>query len=127
MDHGHLLALDTPEALMRSLPGKTTLEITSRLDGVAPGEVTDDLVRLAGVERVERVQAAGPAGPPGVLAPLDGGGELRLRLYVSGDAPQLVAPVAGALAARGLPLTDVKLGTPSLEDVFIELTGRTLR
>ena len=27
MDHGHLLALDTPAALTRSLPGKTTLEI----------------------------------------------------------------------------------------------------
>jgi ABC-2 type transport system ATP-binding protein len=127
MDHGHLLALDTPEALMRSLPGKTTLEITSRLDGVPAGDVTDDLVGLAGVERVERVHAAGPGGPPGMSAPPDGDGELRLRLYVSGDAPQLVAPVAGALAARGLPLTDVKLGTPSLEDVFIELTGRTLR
>ena len=27
MDRGHLLALDTPAALTRSLPGKTTLEI----------------------------------------------------------------------------------------------------
>jgi ABC-2 type transport system ATP-binding protein len=126
MDHGHLLALDTPEALMRSLPGKTTLEVSSRLDGVAVGDVTAALAALAGVERVERMPAAGPSGPPG--APLaDGNGDLRLRLYLSGDAPQLVAPVAGALAERGLPLTDVKLGTPSLEDVFIELTGRTLR
>ena len=29
MDHGHLLALDTPEALMRSLPGRPTLELTT--------------------------------------------------------------------------------------------------
>src|SRR5205085_9236774 len=29
MDHGHLLALDTPEALMRSLPGRTTLEVST--------------------------------------------------------------------------------------------------
>src|SRR5579884_133093 len=29
MDHGKLLALDTPEALMRSLAGETTLELTA--------------------------------------------------------------------------------------------------
>jgi len=69
---------------------------------------------------VERLQ---PAGGPEAAAPV----ELRLRLYVSADAPLLVAPVATALVGHGLALTDVRLGIPSLEDVFIELTGRTLR
>ena len=50
-----------------------------------------------------------------------------MRLYVTGDAPLLVAPAAAVLAEHGLALTDVKLGTPTLEDVFIHLTGRTLR
>ncbi len=53
--------------------------------------------------------------------------QLRLRLYVSGEAPQLVAPAAALLADRGLSLTGVELGAPTLEDVFIHLTGRTLR
>ena len=39
----------------------------------------------------------------------------------------LVAPAAAVLAEHGLALQDVKLGTPTLEDVFIHLTGRTLR
>jgi hypothetical protein len=39
----------------------------------------------------------------------------------------LVSPAASALGEHGLGLTDVKLGSPSLEDVFIHLTGRTLR
>jgi hypothetical protein len=38
-----------------------------------------------------------------------------------------VAPAAAVLAERGLPLSDVALGAPTLEDVFIDLTGRTLR
>jgi len=36
-------------------------------------------------------------------------------------------PVATLLAERGLRLTGVELGTPSLEDVFIHHTGRALR
>src|SRR5204863_8021923 len=37
MDHGHLLALDTPPALMRSLPGNATLEVSTRMsNGRAP-------------------------------------------------------------------------------------------
>ena len=51
----------------------------------------------------------------------------RVRLYVTSDAASLVAPAASLLAARGLELGAVKLGSPTLEDVFIHLTGRTLR
>jgi ABC-2 type transport system ATP-binding protein len=46
---------------------------------------------------------------------------------VSGEASQLVAPTATLLADRGLSLSGVELGEPTLEDVFIHLTGRTLR
>jgi hypothetical protein len=46
---------------------------------------------------------------------------------VSGEASQLVGPAATLLADRGLALSGVELGAPTLEDVFIHLTGRTLR
>jgi hypothetical protein len=46
---------------------------------------------------------------------------------VTGDAPLMVAPVAAAVAQRRGRLTDVTIGTPSLEDVFIALTGRAMR
>jgi ABC-2 type transport system ATP-binding protein len=118
MDHGKLLALDTPAALMRSVPGGTTLELATRTDDpVLAGKAVATLGALAEVERAERV-GAGEDGQPG---------ELRVRLYVSGDAPLLVAPAAAALDALGLQLTGVKLGIPTLEDVFIDLTGRALR
>ncbi len=132
MDHGKLLALDTPEALMRSVPGGTTLELTARVDD--PQLAERAVAALAALSQVERVERLGPAeggngaGPPGLPPPPpQSSGELRVRLYVSGDAPLLVAPAAAALTALGLVLSDVKLGIPTLEDVFIDLTGRALR
>ena len=116
MDKGRLLALDTPTALMRSLPGRTTLELGTDAGDDGDG-VLSALEELPGVERVEQVHTPGDDAPA----------ELRVRLYVTGDAPPLVAPAASLLERVGRTLTDVKLGTPTLEDVFIHLTGRALR
>jgi ABC-2 type transport system ATP-binding protein len=122
MDHGHLLALDTPDALIGSLEGEGTLELTA--DRAADGAVVDALATLAGVEKVETVHHADGNGDQ--EAPPDSE-PLRVRLYLTGDAALCVAPAAAVLAEHGLALQDVKLGTPTLEDVFIHLTGRTLR
>jgi ABC-2 type transport system ATP-binding protein len=118
MDHGGLLALDTPEALMRSLMGSSTLELAVRAGDGDSLALLDALRRLPQVERVERL---GPPAADGQPA------ELRVRCYISGEAPALLAPAAALLAERGLTLTSVELGAPTLEDVFIHLTGRTLR
>ena len=80
-------------------------------DGAAELEA---LARLSGVEKVERVADSAP-------------GTVRVRVYVTGEAPMMVAPVATTLAELGISLNDVRLGEPSLEDVFISLTGRALR
>ncbi|HEX2043511.1 MAG TPA: ABC transporter ATP-binding protein [Acidimicrobiales bacterium] len=117
MDKGKLLALDTPVALMRSLPGRTTLELGTDAGADGGDGVLSALAELPGVERVEQVHAPGNGSS----------GELRVRLYVTGEAPPLVAPAATLLGRVGRTLTDVKLGTPTLEDVFIHLTGRALR
>jgi len=111
MDHGKLLALDRPDVLTRKLPGRTTLEVAMSGENGGFAAAVDTLERLDGVERLERLERS------------DG----HVRLYVSGDAPLMVAPVATALAAHGITLSDVKIGEPSLEDVFISLTGRALR
>jgi ABC-2 type transport system ATP-binding protein len=122
MDHGRLLALDTPEALMRSLVGEGTLELAA--DRPADGAVVEALAALDGVDRAERLQLA--AEENGASEAPDAQ-PLRVRLYLTGDAALHVAPAAAVLAAHGLALQDVKLGAPTLEDVFIHLTGRTLR
>ncbi len=117
MDHGKLLALDTPEALMRGLPGSATLELTTLAGD--PGQRERVLAAMATIDQVQRVER--------VDGEMNGDGELRMRLYLAGDAPPLVAPAATRLAEEGLALRDVKIRTPTLEDVFIHLTGRALR
>ncbi|HZD00425.1 MAG TPA: ATP-binding cassette domain-containing protein [Actinomycetes bacterium] len=145
MDHGKLLALDTPDALTALVPGQSTLELGIQPDGAGPEGIdglATALSALPGVERVERVQR-GPAGPahptaggfPGGGPPFmaaapatgNGGGGLHLRLYCEGEAAGLVPPVVRAIGERGATLADLRLGRPSLEDVFIHLTGRGLR
>ena len=72
------------------------------------------------------MHAAAEDGAPGASPPADSQ-PLRVRLYLTGDAALLVAPAAAVLTEHGLALQDVKLGAVTLEDVFIHLTGRTLR
>jgi ABC-2 type transport system ATP-binding protein len=117
MDHGRLLALDTPAALMRSLSGSSTLELTTGTS--TDGDLAAALTALPGVERVEHFEAASEDGQPAAGT--------RFRLYLSGAGAPLVAPAAALLADRDVALSDVKLGAPTLEDVFIHLTGRSLR
>jgi ABC-2 type transport system ATP-binding protein len=113
MDHGKLLALDTPLALTRSLPGSATLDV----DVERAEDDTDDavLAALAGLAAAERVE------------PVADASGLRARIYLSGDAAGLVGPVSDTLTARRARLTGVRIGEPSLEDVFLSLTGRELR
>jgi ABC-2 type transport system ATP-binding protein len=113
VDHGKLLALDTPAALTRGLTGSSSVEIVVESLPGDPAEVLAGLEKIESVARVERV--------------MDGGAGLRVRLYVSDEPARLVAPVAIVVEAHHGRLTEVRLGEPSLEDVFINLTGRALR
>ena len=123
------------------------LVVPSELD--QPDALVEALAKVEGVERVERVAVspglaaagaagsgmpnlpAGPCMPGGSPAGMAGGGsgpgEVRLRLYLSTDAPALLGPVMSALTERAASVSDVHIGRASLEDVFIELTGRGLR
>ena len=111
MDHGHVLALDTPEALTL-MPGTSTLEIDVRINNRE--DLIERLRQLPGVERVEGVGEAESDAS-------------RVRIYASVNASQLVADVALGVSNASGDLLEVRLGTPSLEDVFIALTGRALR
>ncbi len=115
IDHGTLLALDTPSSLEKGMAGERTLDCS-----VEPGPVADAAAIVAAVDRLEGVVRSDLLGDPGESA-------WRFRIYVDGEAASFVAPVAQAISASGSRLTDAKLGEPNLEDVFIHLTGRALR
>jgi ABC-2 type transport system ATP-binding protein len=147
MDHGRILAMDTPDALTETVPGKNSLELGISLHGADRDALLAALSAVPGVEHAETV-SKGPVGtgggaanpwaafsggdaPPGgsaaaPAAPVEGA-PYHVRLYASVDAPSLVAPVARLITDNGGELVDLAIGTPSLEDVFIHLTGRALR
>ncbi len=110
VDHGRILTLDTPANLKKSLPGGHILDLWARSDAPL-------LPRLEAVPGVVRSEA---------VASTAGEDVERLRLFV--DARDgLLDRVLHEVRAGGGDLTHISLTQPSLEDVYIHLTGRELR
>mgnify|MGYP001814366446 FL=1 len=109
VDHGRVLTLDTPSALKKGLPGAQVLDLWVR----APRPLAPALESIPGVEKLERVA-------------VEGDDLERLRLFVDpGDG--LLDRVLHAVRDGGADLHHVNLAQPSLEDVYIHLTGKELR
>ncbi|TMC13034.1 MAG: ABC transporter ATP-binding protein [Chloroflexi bacterium] len=122
MDHGRILALDTPEGLRRLIPGGTMLEVRTRLPQAVPAGAP------AGAEPVEAALAALPGVTAVERRPGSGTDDAAVyRLYATGDAGQLLASAAQAVVREEAELLDLRFARPSLEDVFIHLTGSNLR
>ncbi len=96
VNHGRIVALDTPEKLIQSLRGETRVVFT--VDGNFEPRL---LGTLSGVTRIETV------------------GE---RVVVYGRGQEVVAAVVNALTAQGIPFRDLRTEQPTLEDVFLTLT-----
>jgi len=112
VDHGRILTLDTPAALKKSLPGAQVLDLWMR----APQPLAPRLRAVAGVLNVEAVEASDG----------DADGLERLRLFVE-PGEGLLDRVLAVVREGGADLRHVSLSQPSLEDVYIHLTGRGLR
>jgi len=101
LDHGKIIALDTPEQLIRSL-GAENKVIFSVDDGLDPAWVR----ALPGISRVEQA------------------GE---RVIVYGRDDKMVSAILTALEAHHTGYRDLRTEQPTLEDVFLALTGRAVR
>jgi ABC-2 type transport system ATP-binding protein len=112
VDHGRILTLDTPAALKKSLPGAQVLDLWMR----APRPLAPRLRELKGVLNIEAVEASDG----------DADGLEQLRLFVE-PGEGLLDRVLVAVREGGADLRHVSLAQPSLEDVYIHLTGRGLR
>jgi ABC-2 type transport system ATP-binding protein len=105
MDHGKILALDTPAALKQSVGADTVVTVK------AGGDISQLAELLArDVEGVTRTR------------PVEGG----LQLHVQGS-DRLVPRIVLAAERGGFDLVDLSISEPSLETVFINLTGKELR
>lgn len=109
IDHGELLVLDTPDALKRSVGEGDVLEIG--LNGQADGDKVQQAYRaLTQVTPQIALDAAQ--------------GTLTVRAL---NAVNLLPLIMEVLAKSDLHCGEVRLRANSLEDVFIQLTGRRLR
>jgi ABC-2 type transport system ATP-binding protein len=108
MDAGRIVAMDTPSALIEAGVGAVRVKFTSAPPAGAEGAGTEaDFEWLAGVAHVHAVERRGRT------------------VEVTGDGPVL-AHVAGALLARGLEPSDLRVERPTLEETFLKLTGHGL-
>lgn len=101
LDHGNLIALDSPQALVGSL-GDENRVVFETAQPVDQGLFT----ALTGVSRVERI------------------GE---RTLVYGRKDGLIGRVVNTLEAAGVPFINIHAEQPTLEDVFLKLTGKEIR
>jgi ABC-2 type transport system ATP-binding protein len=103
MDHGEIVTEGTPDDLKREIAGDV---VSIGLNGSTPQAAK----LLAGERYVRRVESS----------------EAGLRLFVEAGAiaiPQILRTLDGA----GLALGSMELHRPSLDDVFLTKTGRSLR
>ena len=112
IDAGRIVAEGTPEELKRSVG--QDLVLVSLRDGFREsvrdgGERSGVVERLRALEAVERVEAHG--------------GEITVT---TPDGPRAVGSVAVALAEDGVAVEGITLRTPTLDDVFLEVTGNRL-
>jgi ABC-2 type transport system ATP-binding protein len=105
IDHGHVIAIGTPEQLKASIPGGFLLRLRF-------GNQTEDLLqRLRSLAGVREVRAADSTGTD---------------LYADRGG-SLIPEIASLAASSGAELSDVHISEPSLENLFLHHTGRSLR
>jgi ABC-2 type transport system ATP-binding protein len=101
IDHGRIIDLETPDALVaRHCPERTVV--------LASDEPTI-LERIGRLARAEHVTSAGG------------------RLTAKGVGDDFVTDVIHCLSEAGARVTDFRTERPTLEDVFLRLTGRSIR
>jgi ABC-2 type transport system ATP-binding protein len=105
MDHGKILALDTPAALKQTVGADTI--VTVKADGDGPTLAATLEREVEGVTRTRVI---------------DGGVELHVK-----GADRIIPRVVSAAERGEFDLVDLSVAEPTLETVFINLTGKELR
>jgi ABC-2 type transport system ATP-binding protein len=102
MDHGKVIALGTPRELIASLGAEHLVEI--------PVMAMLDTSLLRNLDGVRHVQTSN--------------GSVQMQVT---ELHRAVPALLAELARQGIPLTELRTHSATLEDVFVALTGRHLR
>ena len=103
IDRGEIVAEGTPEKLKGDLGNDV---VTVQLKGADPAKTEAAIGELPGLERVVPAEDA-------------------LALYVE-DGASSIAAIVGRLHSAGVDVGAIAVDQPSLDDVFLEATGRRL-
>jgi ABC-2 type transport system ATP-binding protein len=101
IDHGRIVDVDSPTGLVRRHCPERTIAIET-----TNGEAAEALGRVAGVESVVR----------------DG-----RQVILRARSVDVMTGVIACLAERRIEVTDFRTVVPTLEDVFLQLTGHSVR
>jgi ABC-2 type transport system ATP-binding protein len=107
VDHGQIIADDTPDALKARLAGDRVVLTVDDADADAAADLARLVTRLSGARDVA----------------VDG---LTVTARV-GDGPSVLPRLLHSAAQTGVGVTTVRVDRPTLDDVFLSLTGRSLR
>jgi ABC-2 type transport system ATP-binding protein len=106
VDHGKLVALGTPAALVRKYAPESRVVFI-----LEKAFEAQELKSIGCVTRVEQ----------------DGQKVIVYGRSIAVSQPPLITEVVNWLSARWLTFSDIRMEQPSLEDVFLSLTGRAMR
>jgi len=101
MDHGRIIDIDTPEGLVRRHCPERTVVLTQ--DNESAGEHFEKIPQVESVIRDNQ------------------------RFTIRGRGDDLVTEVIHCLSENDIRVTDFRTILPNLEDVFLKLTGRSIR
>src|SRR5262249_43841836 len=105
VDHGKLVALDTPEALKASVPGSTVIEVHFN---TPPASWEERLRALPDVTSVQH----------------EGAGMYRV---LTGNGSRTTTALVEAAVEASVPIRTLTVQNTTLDDVFVHYTGRQLR
>jgi ABC-2 type transport system ATP-binding protein len=105
MDHGRLLAMDTPKSLKESVAADTIVTVSASGDLDALARLLKE--RVEGATKSQRLDST-------------------IQLHVKG-ATGVLPRVVTVAEQGGYKITDLSIAEPTLETVFINLTGKELR
>jgi ABC-2 type transport system ATP-binding protein len=104
VDHGNLVALDSPMKLKASIPGKNVLEASFP---AAPSDWSDRLQQLPAVESVS--------------------GQDNIFRISTQNGPATTMALLETASRAGINVQSLSVQSTSLDDVFVHYTGRQLR
>jgi ABC-2 type transport system ATP-binding protein len=111
LNRGRILACDAPGNIKRLVFNRKTLRLTfaGALSGQSPEKMLEELRGMVGVDEVV----------------FDIGRDNNLRgISIQGGGDINISAILAVIADSGLKIAEINTGEPTLEDVFMQLTGR---